>query len=186
MVKKENLNNNPIKPIITDCGYYRRPTPEELYGIEKLIQKSKFHQNTKDMMYMCIANLHDFTMCHGFDDYGAIGFAKLLKECGISLDNYITRKRESTSNYASVIFTEIVKLFEENDNDKSKRVKGIGRRILIAKLKELLPNVKSSFISKSINSNIKLQVLTYITQSKSRKLLIKGQYWNTYVKSNKV
>ena len=95
-------------------------------------------------------------------------------------DYHAKTKRE---NAFDLVLPELVNELEENFNDASKRVKGIGRRILIAKIKSKLPNLNSGQISRAIKKCINLQIVNYISQSKTRKLIIKGQYYKTYARS---
>lgn len=92
-------------------------------------------------------------------------------------------KKDKKINAFDIVLPELIKELDENENDSSKRVKGIGRRILIAKIKSKLPELNSGQISRAIKKSLSLQVIDYITQSKTRKLIIKGQYFKTYARS---
>ena len=90
-----------------------------------------------------------------------------------------------TASFASIIWDKIVKLINANEADSSKRVKGIKKLVLFRLLQKELPDLDKKHIHKNVKNNIKLGALEYHQQSKSSKLIRKGQYWNTYVKVNK-
>lgn len=92
-------------------------------------------------------------------------------------------KKDKKINAFDIVLPELIKELDMNDKDSSKRVKGIGRRILIAKIKSKLPELNSGQISRAIKKSLSLQVVDYITQSKTRKLIVKGQYYQTYSRS---
>ena len=92
-------------------------------------------------------------------------------------------KKESRNSFA-VVYPEVVKLLQENYSNPSKRVKGIGRRVMIGLIKEKLPEINSGRISRAINKCLQMQIIELHHQTTTKKLLIKGQYWKTYVKEN--
>jgi len=93
-------------------------------------------------------------------------------------------KKKKKQNSFSFIYPEIVKLLQENYSDDSKRIKGIGRRIMISLLKEKLIEINTGKISRAINKCLSLQILSNHQQTKNKKLLIKGQYWKNHVGVN--
>jgi len=92
-------------------------------------------------------------------------------------------KKESRNSF-SIVYPEVIKLLQENFSNPSKRVKGIGRRVMIGLIKEKLPEINSGRISRAINKCLQMQVIELHHQTKTKKLIIKGQYWKTYVKEN--
>jgi hypothetical protein len=92
-------------------------------------------------------------------------------------------KKESRNSF-SIVYPEVVKLLQENYSNPSKRVKGIGRRVMIGLIKEKLPEINSGRISRAINKCLQLQIIQLHHQTTTRKLLIKGQYWKNHVKEN--
>jgi hypothetical protein len=56
---------------------------------------------------------------------------------------------------------------------------------MIGLIKDKLPEINSGRISRAISKCLQMQILELHHQTKTKKLLIKGQYWNTYVKEIK-
>ena len=98
---------------------------------------------------------------------------------------FANRYKKESRNSFSVVYPEAIKLIQENYSNDSKRVKGIGRRVIIGLIKNKLPEINSGRISRAINKCLQMQILELHHQTKTKKLLIKGQYWNTYVKEIK-
>lgn len=97
---------------------------------------------------------------------------------------FANRYKKDSRNSFSVVYPEVIKLLQENYSNDSKRVKGIGRRVMIGLVKEKMPEINSGRISRAINKCLQMQILELHHQTKTKKLLIKGQYWKTYVKEN--
>ena len=97
---------------------------------------------------------------------------------------FANRYKKDSRNSFSVVYPEVVKLLQENYSNDSKRVKGIGRRVMIGLVKEKMPELNSGRISRAINKCLQMQILELHHQTKTKKLLIKGQYWKTYIKEN--
>jgi len=93
-------------------------------------------------------------------------------------DLHFKNKRQ---NNFSLVFDDVVKLIKDNDNDESKRVKGIKPRVLIRLLRERL-NLTSAVVSRAIKKLLVQGVLQKHKQNKSLLLIVKGHYWNSYVK----
>lgn len=89
--------------------------------------------------------------------------------------------KDKRQNNFDVVFNDVVKLIKDNDNDKSKRVKGIKPRVLIRLVKERL-GLTTAVVSRAIRKLIAQGILQKYRQTQSLLLIIKGHYWNSYVK----
>ena len=167
---------------------YRHLSPQELDECLRKLKTSKLSENDKDCMYGCLYNLRDLSSVASFNYDLQEKFFIYSKQIGIDLDKYrrSEEKRVMTSSFASTIWDKIVKILQDNEADTSKRVKGIKKLILFRMLEKELPDLEKKHIHKTVKNNIKLGALEYYQQSKSSKLIRKGQYWNTYVKANKL
>lgn len=132
---------------------------------------------------MCLANLRDLGAVASFGELKE-NFFVYCKEIGIDIESYkrSEEKRVMTSSFSSIIWEKIIGLINSNEADTSKRVKGIKKLVLFRMLQKELPDVEKKHIHKTVKKNIELGALEYHQQSKSSKLIKKGQYWNTYVK----
>lgn len=166
---------------------FRRLSDVEIQECLRKLKISKLHANIKDDMYMCLANLRDLGSVSSFNNELKENFFVYCKQIGIDIENYkrSEEKRVMTSSFSSVIWDSIVKLININEADSSKRVKGLKKLVLFRLLQKELPDVDKKHIHKTVKNNIKLGALEYHQQSKSSKLIRKGQYWSTYVKVNK-
>ncbi len=168
-------------------SHFRHLNPNELEECLHKLKNSNLKQTDKDSMYMCLYNLRDLGMVASFNHELKENFFVYCEQIGIDIEKYkrSEEKRVMTSSFAGVIWDKIVKLINANEADSSKRVKGIKKLVLFRLLQKELPDVDKKHIHKTVKSNIKLGALEYHQQSKSSKLIRKGQYWNTYVKVNK-
>jgi len=166
---------------------FRRLSDIEMSECLRKLKISKLHVNIQDDMYMCLANLRDLGSISSFNNELKENFFVYCKEVGIDIENYkrSDEKRVMTASFASIIWDKIVKLINANEADSSKRVKGIKKLVLFRLLQKELPDLDKKHIHKNVKNNIKLGALEYHQQSKSSKLIRKGQYWSTYVKVNK-
>jgi hypothetical protein len=89
--------------------------------------------------------------------------------------------KDKRQNNFDIVFNDVVKLITDNDNDKSKRVKGIKPRVLIRLVKERL-GLTTAIVSRAIRKLIAQGILQKHRQTQSLLLIIKGHYWNSYVK----
>jgi hypothetical protein len=89
--------------------------------------------------------------------------------------------KDKRQNNFDLVFNDIVKLITENDNDKSKRVKGIKPRVLIKLVKERL-GLTTAIVSRAIRKLIAQGILNRYRQTQSLLLIVKGHYWKSYVK----
>jgi len=166
---------------------FRKLSDIELNECLEKLEASKLHINIKDDMHMCLANLRDLGSVSAFNNELKENFFVYCKEVGIDIENYKRsgEKRVMTASFAGVIWDKIVELINDNEADSSKRVKGIKKLVLFRLLQKELPDIEKKHIHKTVKNNIKLGALNYHQQSKSSKLIRKGQYWSTYVKVNK-
>jgi hypothetical protein len=166
--------------------HFRYLNSNELDDCLDKLHKSKLSPSDKDSMHMCLANLRDLGSVGCFSELKD-NFFIYCEQIGIDIERYkrSEEKRVMTSSFASTIWDGIVKLINANEADTSKRVKGIKKLVLFRLLQKELPDVDKKHIHKTVKNNIKLGALEYHQQSKSSKLIRKGQYWNTYVKVNK-
>jgi hypothetical protein len=166
---------------------FRKLSDVELNNCLAKLKKSKLSANIQDDMIMCLSNLRDLGMVPSFHMELREKFFIYCKEIGVDIDSYkrAEEKRVMSSSFGSIVWDKIVKLLNDNEADTSKRVKGIKKLVLFRLLQKELPDVDKKHIHKNVKANIKLGALEYHQQSKSSKLIRKGQYWNTYVKVNK-
>ncbi len=166
---------------------FRRLSDVELSECLRKLKISKLSTNIQDNMHMCLANLRDLGSVSSFIDELKENFFVYCKQVNIDIENYkrADEKRVMTASFASIIWDKIVKLINANEADSSKRVKGIKKLVLFRLIQKELPDVEKKHIHKNVKNYIKLGALEYHQQSKSSKLIRKGQYWSTYVKVNK-
>jgi len=86
------------------------------------------------------------------------------------IEYYNKDKRPSTYN---LVFPVVVDLIKEKEKIKP--------RILIRLVREQLPDLKGSQISRAIKKMLSYSVLDYEVK-KSYKKIIKGHYWNSHVR----
>lgn len=166
--------------------HFRFLNSNELEDCLNKLKKSKISETNKDSMHMCLANLRDLASVGCFSELKE-NFFIYCTQVGIDIEQYkrTEEKRVMTSSFSSVIWEKIVKLINANETDTSKRVKGIKKIVMFRLLQKELPDVEKKHIHKTVKKNIELGALEYYQQSKSSKLIRKGQYWSTYVKVNK-
>ena len=166
---------------------FRNLSSIELEDCLNKLKTSKLTPCDKDSMHMCLANMRDLGSIACFNHELKGNFFVYCKQIGIDVENYKRsgEKRVMTSSFAGTIWDSIVKLINANEADTSKRVKGLKKLVLFRLLQKELPDVEKKHIHKTVKNNIKLGALEYHQQSKSSKLIRKGQYWSTYVKVNK-
>jgi len=165
---------------------FRPLSPDEISGCLEKVKKAKFPPNIVDEMYACFYNMRDLSMVHSYNTMGD-EFFKLCKKANIDLESFrkSETKREMTANYDATIMNQVFKLIEENEADSKKRVKGLKKNVLFKTISSLLPDIDKRHIQRSIKKHIKVGALVYEIQSKSSKLIRKGMYYNTYVRSYK-
>lgn len=76
-------------------------------------------------------------------------------------------------NSYNIIFPEVIKIMNQEEKVKP--------RVLIRMIKEELPELNGSQISRVIKRMISYGILEYLVR-KSYKHIIKGHYWNSHVK----
>ena len=180
------MNKEPIR-WYDRSAHFRNLNSNELDDCLSKLKISKLKPTDKDSMHMCLANLRDLGSVGCFNHDLKDNFFVYCKQIGIDIENYkrSEEKRVMTSSFSSVIWDSIVKIINANEADSSKRVKGVKKLVLFRLLQKELPDVEKKHIHKTVKNNIKLGALEYHQQSKSSKLIRKGQYWSTYVKVNK-
>lgn len=165
---------------------FRSLSEQEIDECLNKVKTLKLHINTIDNLYACFYNMRDLSMVGSFNELGS-EFFDICNKAKIDLESYRRKeiKSERSASYDALVMNEVFKLIEANETDKSKRVKGLKKNVLYKTVEKILPDVDKRHIHKSIKKHIKVGALVYETQSKSSKLIRKGNYYSSYVKSYK-
>ena len=123
----------------------------------------------------------DFVKQH-IDHYGKLSICKewFWKFCQKHYGNSTPKKY----NYGTVL-NEVADILIRNYNDNSKRVKGVRKNLLIKEIKEKNKELNTGIVSRAIKKMCLHNIIQIHQQTKYKKLVIKGNYWNSHIKEKK-